>query len=126
MIDFSKLMNQTPEQRAEAMERQGQEFEVQMQARLAQRCAEIACMEAAIAARPTEFTDWDKQFVHDLRQRSETVDVTGWRGGKLLDLSTNQSRQIKRLLNKAEDKPESQDAPGAPAPNGKRIGFRPR
>ena len=30
MIDFSKLMNQTPEQRAEAMERQGQEFEVQM------------------------------------------------------------------------------------------------
>lgn len=139
MIDFKKLMAQTPEERAAAAEESRKEFEAQMLERIQARTNQIEHMARALENHPDEFSEWEKSFILDWQLKAYVKDITGWVGGKLMDLSSNQTAQFKRLTQKANtlsgpaadtqqhSQPTNESGTeGGPTPAPARKGFRRR
>lgn len=102
MIDFEKLMKQTPEERASRAEESRKAFEQQMLDRIRTRTEQIERIATAMETHSASFTQWDKDFIADWQRKAQAKDMTGYVGGKLMDWSANQSIQIQRLSDKTD------------------------
>jgi len=97
MIDFKKLMDQTPEEREAVQARAAEEFAQRTREVIARRTAQIQALEADDAA----LNAWERDFVSDMSYKATTYDIAGWLGGNLATLSDKQAENLDRLHAKA-------------------------
>lgn len=107
-MDFTKLLNRTPEERQADIERAQREYDEGQDQLLATRKANL---EAALST--AGLTPRDRDFLQGLQSRARQVDHVGGRdGGRLLYISEPQVEWLKRLAARAL-KPKAEAPAGA-------------
>lgn len=127
MLDFKKLMNRTPAERAEAIRLADEAFELQTQAKIAQRTEMIE----AVMVSADRLSDNARQFMTTLAYKARKHDpLLRRQGGELLGLSPAQESYLEdlhRKVAKQAAKPEQADPPQqdrAPLSRAERYGMR--
>lgn len=96
MIDFSKLLNRTPEEKARDQAELDAKYEAMEAARLAlieKRRTVVLALEINIVAIPEK----DHRFIRDMSYRATTYDMGGILGDRLGDLSEKQAQYLDGL-----------------------------
>lgn len=94
MIDFTKLMNRTPEESRAAREKLDIEFREKTRSLVASRMAIIR----TCALQTDALSSWEAQFVESMVSKSEAVDrVTQMIGGELSYLSDSQVSKLSSI-----------------------------
>ena len=94
MVDFKKLLSQTPEERAQIREKMDQEYAQEVQKTIDERTA----MVRALHENTEGFTPDQSRFVDSLVRMAEDKDVYSRQvGGQLLTLSEKQVRYLNDL-----------------------------
>lgn len=127
MLDFKKLMNRTPAERAEAMRLADEAFELQTQAKIAHRTEMIE----AVMVGADRLSDKARQFMATLAYKARKHDpLLRRQGGELMGLSSAQELYLEDLYRKVANqtsKPEQADPPQqdrAPLSRAERYGTR--
>jgi hypothetical protein len=94
MLDFKKLLSQTPEERAEQAKRRDEEFEQRMQEVTLRRQAQVQSMQKLEG-----LTEWEQNFVSSMVRLAQEVDpISGVVGRKLAYLSDPRIDSFDKLV----------------------------
>lgn len=107
MLDFKKLMDQSPEAVAErkaAVERMQADLDAAVQRQIDERRAIVDALESIIAEdsrpgmnTPPRVSEWEVSFVRSMSYRATSYCALGKFGGKLADLSDRQMATLDGL-----------------------------
>lgn len=93
MVDFTKLMNLTPEEREANRVEMYERLETQILSRIAEQRSKIEPLVQCIDAIPEKHI----RFIRDMQYRNESFDRDGRQGGALSDLSEKQISYLNSL-----------------------------
>jgi hypothetical protein len=101
MVDFKKLLAQTPEERAERVRKFDEEYEATQTAKLQQRAEALRSMvqwrDSSVA-----LSDFDRKFITNMESLSTQPDIISDRiAGKLLYLTDPQVESFNRIGERA-------------------------
>jgi len=97
-IDFKKLREGTPEERAAERERDQRAREERLNRLIDDRLRDVAGLVALSVSHPDRFNQWEIGFIDSMKRRAETMcGLTGREGGEMAFLSEKQVESLSRL-----------------------------
>lgn len=117
MLDFKKLMLQTPEEKEAAQIERDQQNQEYLQ-RLKQLADERVGQVNALMLQLDRLTTWEQSFVKSLHDMAVTSDGLGNMGGRLGTLSDRQLNALKRIVSEHLSPLAAQIAQQAAPPGG--------